>query len=220
MSAQLCGVYYLLLWCLFSCPMSHLYEVCSTIASLLNWLMSAYLYEICLPVGHLLNCIMSTYLCAICLPGLCLLTCMMSAQLYDVCSTVWCLLNCMMSAQLYDVCSTVWCLPNCMMSALPDDVSLSLFLPTCYPISSCMKSALLHDEKSLLPTLYDRWVACASKVYKNATKNTMMSACLNFVCLPVWCLLKCMISADLYESVNCIKTLLAWLLLYCMICLP
>jgi hypothetical protein len=103
-----------------------------------------------------------------------------SAQLYDFCLPVWCLLYCTMSSYLYYVCSTVWCSRNCVMSAYLDYVCSTVwYLPT-YMTSS---------------DLYD---VCSTVWYLSTCM--MLSTCSMSFYLYIWCMLYCMMSAQLYDE--------------------
>ncbi len=146
--------------------------------------------DVCLlvPVWNLpsRSCMMTGQLYQACLTVRCLIYWMMPVYLYDFYYLydfflpVWCLSTCMMSSNQYDICSTVWYLPR-----------TECLLPT------CMTSA----------NLYEVWSTVCSLLNYMITIYHMMSTLLYDVCLPVWFLPTCLVSAygdDVFQPVWCL----------------
>ncbi len=156
------------------------------------WL-SSHLFDACLHVWHMLNCIVSAYLFDVCCTSWCLSTYIgnfflplyfllcfiMFIYLHDFCSTIWC------TFFLY-VCSTVWCLPTCMTPAYLND-----FLPSwCFFF---LVPSLPNRVMSTLSILCLLNSMTSAKLYESAYFYDLYD-----VCLPVWCVPTCTMSARLY----------------------
>jgi hypothetical protein len=162
---------------------AYLYEVCSTVWSLLYYMINAYLYDICFTARCLPARIVSAYLYDNFLPK----------WLNDVCVTVWCFLNCMMSVHLFlTICLLTWCLPTCNMFAFLYSVESAVWcLPTCMKsiwrlvsCPSCLPIYILFARlyNVCLPVWSRGPFLCLASSLNNCPNDTVsiMSTCFRF----------------------------------------